>query len=151
MAETKDLINDPQVVLRRSNAGVGAFGLYVDYIVYERVTGKLARQERFFLVGHLLCKYVRTSGNSRAAWKAFPLPDHGEARALLLRNLSRYEKDVMHDVQMVHRPLVVELTSVDIDAIKKHEPPMARHEGGRVTERAVGKIDDETWLAVGYS
>lgn len=144
----RDLSSDPQVVLRRGGAGTNAFGLYLDYVVFDPTNGSFVRQERYFLVDNMLCKYIRTKGNKRAAWKPFPLPDHDEARRLLERNLKRYQRESdTVSIEMQHVPLLVELSSVDIAAIKKQESPMARHEGTRVTEKAVGKVDDDTWKA----
>lgn len=135
-----------EIVTRRNDGGTNAFGIYVDYIVYSKTTKNLLRQERFFLAQNMLCKYVRQAGNKRAAWRSFPLPSHDEARKLLIRNLNRYNKDdAMFGVEMLHEPVLVELATTDIEAIKKSEPPYARFDGTRVVEKHVGKIDDATW------
>src|SRR5690606_2127401 len=111
-----------EIVTRRNDGGTNAFGIYVDYIVYSKTAKKLLRQERFFLAQNMLCKYVRQAGNKRAAWRSFPLPSHDEARKLLIRNLNRYNKDdAMFGVEMLHEPVLVELATTDIEAIKKSE------------------------------
>jgi hypothetical protein len=135
---------DPQIVNKRSD-GIDAYGLYVDYIVYSAGSGRLIQQERYFLVDNLLCKYVRTRGNKRAAWRSFPLPTHDEGRALLRKNVNRYLVSASYGIEMVYKPLLVELTSTDMDAVKKNEAPGARFDGTRVSEKMAGKIDDETW------
>lgn len=140
---TKDLSKDPQVILRRGKTGTGAFGLYIDLAVFSLATGRLARQERFFLAGKQLCKYSRPRGKKRASWRSFPLTTHGDARDVLLKNLRRYEGSSVMGVQLLHTPLLVELTSVDVDALSKSEAPAARHEGKRAVEKAIGKLDDE--------
>lgn len=140
---TKDLTKDPNVILRRGGAGTNSYGLYVDFVVYAKSTGAMVRQERYFIAGAQLCKYMRPKGNKRAAWRSFPLPNHEEARTVLIRNLARYKDSSVYGIEMVHVPMLIELTSVDIDALKKNEAPAARHEGSRATEKAVGKLDDE--------
>ncbi len=140
---TTDLTKDPQVILRRSKTGTGAFGLYVDFAVFSRNSGRLVRQERYFLAGKQLSKYLRVRGNKRAAWRPYPVTNHDDARAVLLKNVSRYKTSTVYDIELLHTPLLIELSLVDITALSKGEAPAARHEGSRATEKAVGKLDDD--------
>jgi hypothetical protein len=135
---------DPQLVPRREGDGTDAYGLFLDFIVYD--ASGLLRQERYFLADNILCKYVRQKGNARAAWRPFPLPSHDDARTLLLRNVMQYGKeDKGERIEMVHQPLIVELTPTDIDALKRHEAPGARFAATDAITKAAGKIDDATW------
>lgn len=136
---------DSTIVPKKGESGADAYGLYIDYVVYSAESGRLIRQERYFLADNLLCKYVRERGNARAAWRAFPLPNHDDARDLLIRNIERYKASPELGVEMRHKPLVVELSPTDCECVKKHEPPYARFDGNRIIERALGKLDDETW------
>jgi hypothetical protein len=137
------------MITKRSGEGTGAFGLFVNFVVYNAEGGELIREERYFLADKILCKYVRLYGNARAAWRAFPLPTHDDARKLLMRNIQKYATNLAGErVEMVNMPLVVELTGTDLAAMEKHQPPYARFTATDATVKAVGKIDDATWKPV---
>lgn len=147
----KDLTKDPNAVLRRGGTGTNSYGLYIDFAVFSKSTGKLHHQERYFVAGSQICKYLRNRGNKRAAWRAFPLPSHDDARNVLMRNLKRYADSTIYGVELLSAPMLVELTTIDVQAIEKGEAPPARNEGSRATEKAVGKLDDERIFTVGSS
>jgi hypothetical protein len=136
--------DDPSVVRRRD--GVGAYGLYVAYVVYSTKTNKLLREDRFFLYDRMLVRYSRKTGEKRAAWRARQYPDHVRAKKELVEQIelrSTYEGFVA--LEIVHMPLLIELTEADIEAVAQGEAPVARHEGARISEKVTGKIDDEIW------
>lgn len=133
-------IPDNQIISKRD--GVGAYGLYVDYVIYSSGDpANLLRQERRFLVQNLLCVYSRTSGDKRAAWRVYSFPDHDNARKALTDNMERHKDRT----EVQYQPLLVEMTESDMDAIAKGETPYGRFGGVVATEKAVGKIDDKTW------
>jgi hypothetical protein len=139
------IADDPQIVRRREN-GVGAYGLYVAYVVYSTDTQKLLREDRYFLYDRMLVRYSRKNGDKRAAWRARQYEDFDKAQKELTQEIERratYEDFVA--LELIHTPLLVELTEADIEAVAQGEAPTARHEGTRVTEKVTGKIDDETW------
>lgn len=138
------MAKDKNIVTKRD--GVGAYGLYVDYVIHTPSTGQLLRQERRFLVKNLLCVYSRTRGDKRAAWRVYSYPDHQHARDAFIANLERAKSDVT----LIHTPLVVEMSESDMESVAKLEAPYGRFNGSVATERAVGKLDDVTWKAPGY-
>jgi hypothetical protein len=140
---------DDTIVAKKE--GVGAFGLYLAYVVYSTAhSNRMLREDRFFLYGRMLARYSRKNGEKRAAWRARQYDSHEQARQELLDEVERrahYQSFVA--LEIVHKPLVVELTAADIESVAQGEAPYARHEGARLVEKAVGKIDDDTWQPVG--
>jgi hypothetical protein len=148
MATTDELAkysDDPAVVLKK-NGGTGAFGFYVDYILYAKSTGKLIRQDRFFLAESQLCRYARKAGDKRAAWRAEAYAAPAAARAALLKEIEHRASYGTHGgLEIVHQPLVVELTVSDLEAIRNGSMPDARFTATTAVEKAVGKVDDVSW------
>jgi hypothetical protein len=142
LAKYKD---DRSVVLKK-NGGTGAFGFYVDYILYAKSTNKLIRQDRFFLAENLLCRYSRKAGEKRAAWRAENYAAPAAARAALIKEVEhRGSYSGYGGLEIVHQPLVIELTVADLEAIRNGGMPEARFTGTITVEKAVGKVDDVTW------
>lgn len=134
---------DQQIIHKRSG-GVDAYGLYLDLVVYDTASKKLARQERFFIVNRMVCRYVRTVGYKRAAWKAKVYENGDEA----VKWLSQYLTDLESSewgVELVGKPYLVELTAADVEAIKKGETPYARFAGTVALDSTVGKVNDD-WV-----
>jgi hypothetical protein len=128
--------------------GVGAYGLFVDYIWYNVEDGALLREERRFLASNLICFYSRAKGDKRAAWKVAKYDDHDAARAALLTNLERTVTNC--GVEMIGHPLLIELAATDVLSIEKNEAPYARHTGTTVIEKEFGKLNDDTWKAEAF-
>jgi hypothetical protein len=132
-------------IIEKKQGGTGAFGLYFDVVVYNQETGVLTRQERFFLHDNVMCRYQRVFGNKRAAWKARAFPSVEEARAWLRTYTANLEASTTYGVEMQFKPLVIELTTTDVEALGKVTPPYARFAGTLACEKVTGKIDDEKW------
>lgn len=132
----------PTVTTINKRDGVAAYGLYFDYIVHG-TSGQLLRQERRFLVKNLLCVYSRTSGDKRAAWRVYPYADYDGAKQALIKSLERHKDNI----ELLYKPLLVEMTESDMVAVSTGEAPYGRFGGVVATEKAVGKIDDSTWKA----
>lgn len=134
---------DPQIIRKRSG-GVDAYGLYMDIIVYNQSTHMLVRQERFFIVNRMLCRYTRTAGYKRAGWKATIHETGNDAVKWLTDHLKDLEQGAW-GVEMLGLPYLVELTAADVGAIKKGEAPYARFAGTVALDASVGKVNDDTW------
>lgn len=135
------MITTPDTIHKRD--GVNAYGLYFDYVIYHPGNLTLLRQERRFLVKNLLCVYGRMAGDKRAAWRVYPYATHDAARDALVKHLERITVAAV----LLHKPLLVEMTASDMEAVNKGEAPYGRFGGVVATEKAIGKIDDITWRA----
>ena len=129
--------------------GVDTYALYLDYVWFSTVDGGLLREERRLLVKNLVCFYSRAKGDKRASWKVAKYDDHDQAREALMKNLGREVSNC--GVQLIGKPLIVELTTTDVEAVEKNEAPYTRHTGNSVIERECGKIDDDEWKAEGFA
>jgi hypothetical protein len=131
---------DPQIINRRD--GLDAYGIFLNYVMYRQDTGALEQEFRYFVAGDIVCKYARTNGNKRAAWNTYKTADHDAALEMLHKAI----ESLPINTEMLHLPLIVELTEADLDNLRKGEAPVARFAGSDAVQKVLGKINDDTWL-----
>jgi hypothetical protein len=136
---------DPQIITRRD--GVDAYGLYLDYVMYNPDNGQLQQQLRYFLADNILSKYARVSGTKRAAWNTYTCGSHEAAKEMLAKAIEALPVNTVE----IHTPLIVELTGSEVAASTKGEAPAARFAGTAAVQAATGKIDDTTWRPKGWT
>ena len=136
---------DPNVILRRD--GLDAYGIFLNYVMYEQSTGVLEQEFRYFVANNIFCKYARMSGNKRAAWNTYKAADHDAALNMLRDSIAALPVNC----EQMHDALIVELTEADLDNLIKAEAPVARFAGSDAVQKVLGKINDETWRPGGWA
>ena len=136
---------DPHIIARRD--GLDAYGIFLNYIMFNPTTGVLEQEFRYFVANDILCKYARMSGNKRAAWNTYKTTDHEAALDMLRKAIEA----LPHNTEQLHNALIVELTEADIDNLAKAEAPVARFAGSDAVQKVFGKVNDETWRPTGWA
>lgn len=136
---------DPQIVRRRD--GLDAYGIFLNYVMYNPSTGVLEQEFRYFVADDIVCKYARMSGNKRAAWNTYKTSDHAAALEMLREAI----KALPQNCEQLHDALIVELTEADLDNLRKAEAPVARFAGSDQVQKVLGKVDDEKWRPKGWA
>jgi hypothetical protein len=138
-------VPDPQIIQRRD--GLDAYGIFLNYVMYNASTGALEQEFRYFVADDIVCKYARMSGNKRAAWNTYKTADHDAAIDMLRKAIEALPVNT----EQLHDALIVELTEADIDNLRKAEAPVARFAGSDAVQKVLGKVNDETWKPAGWT
>ena len=96
---------------------------------------------------------IAKAGEKRAAWRERVYDTVEETRQELQDEIARRANLAsLVALEVVNgAPLLIELTTEDIESVIQEQAPKARHEGSRIIERLNGgKIDDETWAPGTY-
>jgi hypothetical protein len=131
--------------------GVDMYGLYVEAVISQKMTGAPRRYLRLFLVDDKIYVYDRWAARKSTVWRTIKRADHKTAVQTLSDffegkvRLGTAAIGSMNTVALHGEPVLVQLRATDILEMEKGKAPASRYVGSGHVERNVGKFIVENW------
>ena len=133
------------VVTKRD--ALDAYGLYFEVIRYGKASGKLNEHVKVLVAEKTVSYSRRRYGTKQARWRIRSFDTHQLAREWA-KTLVNSGGSVQ--VELRGEPVLVQLTALDVEQLRKGEAPYGRYSGQHHIDKRLGKLVDADWLAHGH-